>query len=176
MPEILEKRINPLTGKYFKKGDFNDDRTERFVKYEVNKWDGGDFCREHWLISKSYDEIFTMNSDKSIRRRCMTAKGGAKRRSKINKVPFNLTAHYLFTIWPEDNKCPVFNVEFSALGESFTPFSPTLDRIIPELGYVKGNVVWISRKANSMKSDGSLDELKKVYEWLKKRTENIENN
>ena len=37
--------------------------------------------------------------------------------------------------------------------------SPTLDKIIPERGYVKGNVQVISHKANSMKRNASLDEL-----------------
>lgn len=59
--------------------------------------------------------------------------------------------------------------------------SPSLDKIIPALGYVKGNVVVISNKANRMKNDGTTAELRRIadfYEqlerkekaWLKKTT------
>ena len=44
--------------------------------------------------------------------------------------------------------------------------SPSLDRFIPEDGYIKGNVVWISGKANSMKSDASIEEVRLLYEWM----------
>jgi len=175
-PDILKKRLNPDTGKPFVRGEFNEDRTKRFSKYESDKWGEGDYCIEHWLVNKSYDRYYDTNSTKSIYDRCRSAKQGAKRRAKLNNIPFNITRYYLFTIWPKDNKCPVFNKEFSPLGDSFTPFSPTLDKIIPELGYVEGNVVWISRRANSMKSDGTLKDVEAVYEWLKKKTEEVKKN
>jgi hypothetical protein len=37
--------------------------------------------------------------------------------------------------------------------------SPSLDRINNDLGYIKGNVRWISDRANSLKSDASDKEL-----------------
>jgi hypothetical protein len=39
------------------------------------------------------------------------------------------------------------------------PSSPTLDKIIPELGYIPGNVWVISHRANSIKRNASLREL-----------------
>lgn len=38
--------------------------------------------------------------------------------------------------------------------------SPSLDRIIPKLGYIKGNVMVISWRANSLKGNASLEELR----------------
>ena len=38
-------------------------------------------------------------------------------------------------------------------------WGPSLDRRDTSLGYVKGNVEIISRKANRMKNDGTLDDL-----------------
>jgi hypothetical protein len=49
-----------------------------------------------------------------------------------------------------------------------TDNSPTLDRIIPSLGYVRGNVKVISMRANVLKHNASLDELKKLVAWLEK--------
>lgn len=46
------------------------------------------------------------------------------------------------------------------------PTSPTLDRIVPKLGYVPGNVFVISHKANTMKSYGTLEDLKALVAWL----------
>lgn len=43
--------------------------------------------------------------------------------------------------------------------------SPTLDRIRNELGYVPGNVAVVSYRANRLKSDASLDELRAITKF-----------
>ena len=43
-----------------------------------------------------------------------------------------------------------------------------MDRIDPKKGYVEGNVVWVSNKANTIKSDSSIEEMEKVLLWYKK--------
>ena len=45
--------------------------------------------------------------------------------------------------------------------------SPSLDRIKPELGYVKGNVMVISYRANVLKSNATISELEKVIQYMK---------
>lgn len=45
--------------------------------------------------------------------------------------------------------------------------SPSLDRIIPSKGYVKGNVRVISHKANSHKADMTLEEIERMYKYAK---------
>lgn len=44
--------------------------------------------------------------------------------------------------------------------------SPTLNRVIPNLGYVLENVRVISWRANSLKGDGTLDEMEKVLCYM----------
>lgn len=44
--------------------------------------------------------------------------------------------------------------------------SPSLDKIDPSLGYTKGNIQVISHKANIMKADASLAELRLFAEWV----------
>ena len=44
--------------------------------------------------------------------------------------------------------------------------SPSIDRIQPHLGYVEGNVAWISFKANQIKSEANSDEIELVAKWL----------
>lgn len=55
------------------------------------------------------------------------------------------------------------------LGAYLGPESPTLDKIIPALGYVPGNVWVISHRANTIKSDASLEELKTLTANLEKK-------
>ena len=37
----------------------------------------------------------------------------------------------------------------------------------PELGYVKGKVHWLSRKANRIKNNTSVEILENLLEWMK---------
>ena len=43
--------------------------------------------------------------------------------------------------------------------------SPSLDRIIPEKGYVKGNIIVVSLKANTMKNNATIEEIKNLYDF-----------
>lgn len=47
-----------------------------------------------------------------------------------------------------------------------TDSSPSLDKIIPELGYVVGNIQVISKLANNMKTNASVDQLVLFSEWV----------
>jgi len=42
-----------------------------------------------------------------------------------------------------------------------------LDRIIPNIGYMKGNVCWLSREFNCKKSNSSIEDLEKILKWMK---------
>lgn len=83
--------------------------------------------------------------------------GAAKQRAKRAGVPFSLTEADIII----PRFCPVFGVKLEqALGSKGPgPNSPSLDRRVPEDGYVPGNVVVISNRANRAKSDLTLEEL-----------------
>lgn len=68
--------------------------------------------------------------------------------------------------------CPVFGTRLIAHrgGRGYWhDDSPTLDRIIPSLGYTPDNVWVISYRANRIKSDASLEELKRIINAMKLR-------
>jgi len=48
--------------------------------------------------------------------------------------------------------------------------SPTLDRFIPELGYIPGNVDIISHRANALKSNATLEEVQMLADYMKRKT------
>lgn len=80
-----------------------------------------------------------------------------------------------FTITLDDivipDLCPVLGIRLeSKVGKDkkrgASHNSPTLDRINPNLGYVLGNVQCISWRANKLKSDATLQELRLLVAWL----------
>lgn len=46
--------------------------------------------------------------------------------------------------------------------------SPSIDRIVPELGYVPGNIAIISWRANDLKKDATADEMRRIADWIDK--------
>lgn len=86
-------------------------------------------------------------------------------RARAADVPFALTIENLP---PIPDECPALGIPFKhghGVTGSLGPHAPSLDRIIPDLGYVPGNVQWISFKANTMKNDSSMDELRRFAHW-----------
>lgn len=87
----------------------------------------------------------------------------AKHRAKVANIPFDLE--------PEDlecpTHCPVLGIKLIYGSTRHDNNSASMDRLIPKKGYVKGNVIIISYRANRIKCDASLKELKKVYEFYK---------
>jgi hypothetical protein len=89
----------------------------------------------------------------------------ARIRAKNKCLPFDIDNDYIRSIVP--SHCPIFGMrlEWSTRrgGKSIAlPSSPSLDRIDPSRGYVKGNVWIISNRANQIKNDASHEELKLV--------------
>jgi hypothetical protein len=88
----------------------------------------------------------------------------ARHRAKRKNIPFDITAEDV--IIPET--CPVLGIQLQIGEKVVCNNSPTLDRIKPELGYVKGNIQVLSYRANLLKSNATIEELEKVLEHLKK--------
>lgn len=85
---------------------------------------------------------------------CGRMRETARSTARKNGLPFGITVEDIRSAWPKDNKCPIFGVDLhqnSTKGPSAA--SPSLDKLIPELGYVPGNIAVISHLANRMKSN-----------------------
>lgn len=97
----------------------------------------------------------------------------ARSRAKVTNLPFNLTIPYLISI--AHDECPIFKTPFtwgvSKMGKGKTRSdTPQLDRIIPEQGYVIGNVAFLSGKANKMKDNGTMQEHYAIADWIWEQT------
>lgn len=89
-----------------------------------------------------------------------------KTRAKKQGVPFELTADDLTT--PEF--CPVLGIRLersmNPLG-GVTDCAPTVDRLIPEVGYIKSNIIIVSHKANRIKNNATVEELETVARFYR---------
>ena len=92
----------------------------------------------------------------------------AKRRAKDKKLPFDINLKHIRKIWPRDNFCPALGIKFKRGEGKQIKSSPTLDRIIPELGYTKDNVQILSSLANRIKTTATPDQVLEVAYFLKK--------
>ena len=91
-----------------------------------------------------------------------------KSRAKSKGIDFNLE-HGDIEL---PTHCPILGVELKKVhGASgkvgYRPNAPSVDRIDPNKGYVKGNVRVISSRANLLKNNAEVWELEKVLEDLK---------
>lgn len=84
-------------------------------------------------------------------------------------LPFDLDFEFILALMVD--VCPVLGIPLNytfVAGVNFGD-SPTVDRFIPKLGYVKGNVTVISWRANRIKCDASPSEAMKVALWMQKQ-------
>lgn len=87
-----------------------------------------------------------------------------KSECKSKGFEYNLDPEFLKSIWT--GICPIYNVPLRIKDKSH-PNQYALDRIIPSKGYVKGNVCFISSRANRIKYDADEDELEIISKWLR---------
>lgn len=64
-------------------------------------------------------------------------------------------------------KCLALGIDLEVGGKTLDN-SPTLDRLNPKKGYIKGNVKVISHLANRIKNSASLDDILKIAKYIKK--------
>lgn len=129
-------------------------------EYERNYWARPE-NKERQRIAKEYNRLKRMEDlgepyVKAMLNRC-------KSRAKIKNMEFNLT--------PEDitvpKNCPILGIPLLYVkGKGGNWNSPSLDRIDNAKGYIKGNVQIISKRANIIKNDATIEEIEKVYFYL----------
>lgn len=105
------------------------------------------------------------NANRNNRPRHKRALSDARYRAKRDGVPFSLTEDDLP---PVPHICPVLGIMLAPGNRTYREASPSLDRIVPSKGYVPGNVHWISYRANKIKNDASVGELRKVADYFER--------
>jgi len=111
------------------------------------------------LIEKNY------RTDNTLKRQFNTRRQSALRNSILFTIKFENIEQ------PE--YCPVLGIKlnYGWSGEGCRDDAKaTIDKLIPELGYVPGNVFVISWRANKLKSNMTIVELEKILKYMKERT------
>jgi hypothetical protein len=94
-------------------------------------------------------------------RRAFTNRRG---RAKAKGIRWDLTYEDL---GPAPECCPCCGVVMERGDENGgRGTAPSLDRLLPEAGYIKGNVVWICHNCNGIKHDAGPADLYRVADWL----------
>ena len=83
----------------------------------------------------------------------------AKQRAKKFNLPFDLDKEWFYS--ELSDCCPVFGTKLSEGKDNVS-----IDRIVPSKGYIKSNCRLISHRANTIKNDATLDELKQLVKYL----------
>jgi len=121
------------------------------------------FCRS--CVQQKSRKHYRNNSEKILRRLnenpIKILLKNIKSRAKIKKIDFNLTEEDIII----PNFCPVLNIEIIPFDNSDN--SPSVDRFDNNKGYIKGNCYIISKRANRLKSNGTIDEFKKIIDYMK---------
>ena len=61
------------------------------------------------------------------------------------------------------------------LGSKNNDLTPSIDRINPKKGYIKENIIVVSMKANRIKTDATVEEIRKVADFYEKLLKNSHN-
>ena len=154
------KKLNPKTSKEWVYGELNE-QGMYFTDYK------------NYADKNGHPFMGFLGCDAFIRKTISQRKINIIRKCKEKNISFNLNClntDYLISIFPDDMKCPVLGVDmkWGLVEENYLYESPSLDKINPSKGYIRGNVAWISLRANRIKSNATFDEVMKVAKWLEK--------
>jgi hypothetical protein len=171
-----KKRLNPVTGKPFRSGDKDQNSSLVFLHYYTDVSNDG-YAGEKWVSIRKYEtrlkqkrlhkKQFLLNA--SLRDKLKVSIHNAKGRARKKKLEFSVTTEYLLSLYPDDELCPVFKIKMVQGGNRQN--SPSIDRIDNSKGYIEGNVVWMSYRANFVKSNSEQKEIIALANWFKGLTE-----
>ena len=93
-----------------------------------------------------------------------------KHRAKELDLPFDLDSDYLVELYKkQDSRCyytnEIMSFENTVVSKNRPHrYVPSIERLFPEKGYVKGNVSWVCYYVNRMKNDLNLEEFYSLCE------------
>lgn len=119
--------------------------------------------RKDQKVKKQINKTSRDRYKKDVRKRILIA---ARARAKKKGLEFDIDIEDI--IIPA--RCPIFNIKLKVAEGVHKESSPSLDRIDNTKGYVKGNVAIISRKANSLKRDLTIEDMERLTNYISRRT------
>lgn len=129
----------------------------------IDKWDYNsetkDTCKK---CSKTIQQTEKLNRDWKVDAAKLLYKNIKSRCKRIGRE-FSIELDDI--IIPE--KCPVFGFDLKRENRETWMCAPSVDRIDSSKGYIKGNVTVVSRRANILKRDATVEELEQLTNYYK---------
>lgn len=132
--------------------------------YKLNKVE----YKREWR-KKNRDKLLAKNReyqknrlDTNLNYRLSHLFSGVKSRAKKKNIEFDIELSEIK--WPKT--CPVLHIPIDYTSRKHSDDSPSFDRVDNSKGYVKDNVQIISLRANQLKNNASLDELKSIVKYI----------
>jgi len=146
---VCNKKICPICGKEF--------------EYKSRK---KTYCSKKCQTSKINRQKEHRTSRANPVRRCQLLCSMAKNRAKSGSIPFDLTPEYVFSLWENQNgKCLLTGNFFELVSNvGVVPNAPSIDRIIPALGYVQGNIRLVTYHMNVALSEFGVECFEQLIE------------
>lgn len=107
-------------------------------------------------------EVYQLRKE-SVEQRANNLYKNAKQRAKRKNMYFDLTYEQVLAMWPEDNLCPALGIplEYTGLNNN-----ASLDRLDSSQGYTEDNCAVISWRANRIKNNATLAELRLLVAFM----------
>lgn len=148
--KVTKQRVHQILKKN------NATNAERIRTERIKQW-------ENKMHSKWGKDFIDPDSRKDAIYQQARAKFRAK---KANNYDHEWTVEFGDLDFP--SHCPLLGIELDYFAERTQENSVSFDRVDSSKGYIKGNVVVCSWRANRIKNDGTAEEHKKIYEFLSK--------
>lgn len=156
--------------RYYNDPEFRQKQLDAAKRYHANKRKNDpDYVKRRAEYNKTNAEYLSQKQKEYNKAHPFTyAFRRLRLRAKQHNIPFSLTEEYLTSLWT--GVCAIFgtNLEYPYSTKSQDPNKATIDKIVPELGYVVGNVHWVSNKANIIKSFGTEEEHQLIVDYFKR--------
>lgn len=137
------------------------------IYYENNRED----ClkRRHKYVENNIDKVRERDRDYYRNHYETRLVGAARARAKKKGLEFNITKDDI-TI---PSECPLLGIAINVSDGKAMSNSASIDRIDSNKGYTKDNVWVVSHKANTIKSNATLEELELLVKNLRNKIEEI---
>ena len=116
-------------------------------EYRATDW----YKENHRRWEKEYRRRFP---EKSLYRSC-------RKRAQREGIEFNIEESDIVI----PSTCPILNIPVVYASENRGEW-PSVDKVNPSKGYTKGNVAVISYRANMMKSNMTIDDVKRLLKFM----------
>jgi hypothetical protein len=91
----------------------------------------------------------------------------AKSRAKMKSLPFDLTVEWAREKWT--GNCEVTGLAFAVQKGCQGPWSPSIDKVDPKLGYIQSNCRFVLSAINCMKGNGTYEDVLTIAKAIVER-------